>query len=117
MCIRDRMCTHLAAFRTASNIRKQGFARVMKAPLGYFDANASGPVSYTHLDVYKRQILFFPFCDTNPSKLSTTSPAEQSAPHVIAVLEYFKFDRSTLPVRLAMFIVPKLSALLSCSLK
>ncbi len=36
------MCTHLAAFRTASNIRKQGVAHVMKAPLGYFDANASG---------------------------------------------------------------------------
>ncbi|MDO5423274.1 MAG: ABC transporter ATP-binding protein [Eubacteriales bacterium] len=36
------MCTHLAAFRTAANIRKQGVARVMKAPLGYFDANASG---------------------------------------------------------------------------
>lgn len=36
------MCTHLAAFRTASNIRKQGVARVMKAPLGFFDANASG---------------------------------------------------------------------------
>ena len=36
------MCTHLAAFRTASNIRKQGVARIMKAPLGYFDANASG---------------------------------------------------------------------------
>ena len=26
------MCTHLAAFRTASNIRKQGVAHVMKAP-------------------------------------------------------------------------------------
>ncbi|MDO5142202.1 MAG: ABC transporter ATP-binding protein [Eubacteriales bacterium] len=36
------MCTHLSAFRVASNIRKQGVARVMKAPLGYFDANASG---------------------------------------------------------------------------
>ena len=36
------MCTHLAAFRTASNIRKQGVAHVMKAPLGYFNANASG---------------------------------------------------------------------------
>ena len=36
------MCTHLAAFRTAANIRKQGVAHVMKAPLGYFDANASG---------------------------------------------------------------------------
>lgn len=36
------MCTHLAAFRTASNIRKQGIAHAMKAPLGFFDANASG---------------------------------------------------------------------------
>ena len=36
------MCTHLAAFRTAANIRKQGVAHVMKAPLGYFDSNASG---------------------------------------------------------------------------
>ena len=36
------MCTHLAAFRTAANIRKQGIAHVMKAPLGFFDANASG---------------------------------------------------------------------------
>lgn len=36
------MCTHLAAFRTASNIRKQGVAHVMNSPLGYFDANASG---------------------------------------------------------------------------
>ena len=36
------LCTHLAAFRTAANIRKQGMAHVMQAPLGYFDANASG---------------------------------------------------------------------------
>ena len=36
------MCTHLAAFRTAANIRKRGMAHVMKAPLGFFDANASG---------------------------------------------------------------------------
>ncbi len=36
------MCTHLAAFRTAANIRKRGVAHVMQAPLGYFDANASG---------------------------------------------------------------------------
>ena len=36
------MCTHLAAFRTASNIRKQGITHVMRAPLGFFDANASG---------------------------------------------------------------------------
>lgn len=36
------MCTHLAAFRTASNIRKQGVAHLMKAPLGYFNTNATG---------------------------------------------------------------------------
>lgn len=36
------MCTHLAAFRTASNIRKRGVAHVLKAPLGFFDSNASG---------------------------------------------------------------------------
>lgn len=36
------MCTHLAAFRTASNIRKQGTAHLMKTPLGFFDSNASG---------------------------------------------------------------------------
>jgi len=36
------MCTHLAAFRTASNIRKQGIAHLMKTPLGFFDNNASG---------------------------------------------------------------------------
>ncbi|MBQ5969976.1 MAG: ABC transporter ATP-binding protein [Clostridia bacterium] len=36
------MCTHLAAFRTAANIRKQGVAHLMKTPLGFFDNNASG---------------------------------------------------------------------------
>ncbi len=36
------MCTHLAAFRTAMNIRKQGIRHLMKAPLGFFDNNASG---------------------------------------------------------------------------
>ena len=36
------MCTHLAAFRTASNIRKRGVAHMMQAPLGFFDTNASG---------------------------------------------------------------------------
>ena len=36
------MCTHIAAFRTATNIRKQGMAHLMKTPLGWFDANASG---------------------------------------------------------------------------
>lgn len=38
------MCTHLAAFRTAENIRKRGMKRLMYAPLGYFDNNASGLV-------------------------------------------------------------------------
>ena len=38
------MCTHLAAFRTATNIRKQGMAHLMKTPLGWFDANASGMI-------------------------------------------------------------------------
>lgn len=36
------MCTHLAAFRTAANIRKRGVAHMMQVPLGYFDNNASG---------------------------------------------------------------------------
>ena len=36
------MCTHLAAFRTAANIRKQGMKHLMKTPLGFFDSNASG---------------------------------------------------------------------------
>ena len=36
------MCTHLAAFRTASNIRKAGVAHLMKTPLGFFDDHASG---------------------------------------------------------------------------
>ena len=38
------MCTHIAAFRTATNIRKQGMAHLMKTPLGWFDANASGMI-------------------------------------------------------------------------
>ena len=36
------MCTHLAAFRTAANIRKKGISHLMKTPLGFFDNNASG---------------------------------------------------------------------------
>lgn len=36
------ICTHLAAWRTASNIRKRGMAHLMRTPLGYFDSNASG---------------------------------------------------------------------------
>ena len=36
------LCTHLAAFRTATNIRKRCMAHLAKAPLGYFDTHASG---------------------------------------------------------------------------
>ena len=36
------MCTHLAAFRTASNMRKQTTEHLMRLPLGYFDAHATG---------------------------------------------------------------------------
>lgn len=36
------MCTHLAAFRAAANIRKQGVGHLMKAPLGFFDHHATG---------------------------------------------------------------------------
>ena len=36
------MCTHLAAFRTATNIRKRCMDHLAKAPLGYFDTHASG---------------------------------------------------------------------------
>ncbi|SDB20492.1 ABC transporter ATP-binding protein [Eubacterium oxidoreducens] len=36
------MCTHLAAFRTATNIRKEGMKRLLHAPIGYFDNHASG---------------------------------------------------------------------------
>lgn len=36
------MCTHLAAFRTATNIRKRCMEHLSHAPLGYFDSHASG---------------------------------------------------------------------------
>ncbi|MBP3883528.1 MAG: ABC transporter ATP-binding protein [Olsenella sp.] len=36
------MCTHLAAFRTANNMRKACAEHLMRAPLGYFDTHASG---------------------------------------------------------------------------
>ncbi len=36
------MCTHLAAFRMQSNVRKMCSERLMHAPLGYFDTHASG---------------------------------------------------------------------------
>ena len=36
------MCTHIAAFRTARNIRHTGVAHVMRLPLGFFTGNQSG---------------------------------------------------------------------------
>ena len=36
------MCTHLAAFRCASNMRKRATAHLIHASLGYFDTHASG---------------------------------------------------------------------------
>lgn len=36
------MCTHIAAFRTARNIRRRGVAHVMELPLGFFTGNQSG---------------------------------------------------------------------------
>lgn len=36
------MCTHLAAFRCASNIRKATAEHLFKLPLGYFDIHATG---------------------------------------------------------------------------
>lgn len=36
------MCTHLAAFRTASNMRKQVTEHLVSLPLGYFDVHATG---------------------------------------------------------------------------
>lgn len=36
------MCTHIAAFRTARNIRYQGMDHIMKLPLGFFTGNQSG---------------------------------------------------------------------------
>ena len=36
------LCTHMAAFRTASNIKKQTTEHLTKVPLGYFDSRASG---------------------------------------------------------------------------
>lgn len=36
------LCTHLAAFRAASSIRKQTFEHLTRVSLGYFDTHASG---------------------------------------------------------------------------
>jgi ATP-binding cassette subfamily B protein len=36
------MCTHLAAFRTATNMRKAGVDHLVELPLGFFSGNESG---------------------------------------------------------------------------
>lgn len=36
------MCTHVAAFRTARNMRRAGVAHLMELPLGFFTGNQSG---------------------------------------------------------------------------
>ena len=36
------MCTHIAAFRTARNIRRAGMAHVLGLPMGFFTGNQSG---------------------------------------------------------------------------
>ncbi|HIW75143.1 MULTISPECIES: ABC transporter ATP-binding protein [Gordonibacter] len=38
------MCTHLAAFRTAANMRRAALKHLGRVPLGYFDSHASGQV-------------------------------------------------------------------------
>ncbi len=38
------MCTHIAAFRTAANMRRRCIEHLARVPLGYFDDNASGEV-------------------------------------------------------------------------
>lgn len=36
------MCTHIAAFRTATNMRAAALEHLSRAPLGYFDTHATG---------------------------------------------------------------------------
>ena len=36
------MCTHIAAFRTARNMRKAAMTHVLSLPLGFFSGNQSG---------------------------------------------------------------------------
>lgn len=38
------MCSHLAAFRVESNIRKEAMRRIIAMPLGFFDSNTSGRI-------------------------------------------------------------------------
>ena len=37
-------CSHLAAFRVESNLRKEAMCKIVKMPLGFFDTNTSGRI-------------------------------------------------------------------------
>ena len=52
------MCSHISAFRVAANIRKELMRHITALPIGVTEKYGSGTVSYTHLDVYKRQLHF-----------------------------------------------------------
>ena len=56
MCIRDR---RMLAQGAALKLRSEGEIKPPKVP-GDAQAAYYTPVSYTHLDVYKRQIFFLP---------------------------------------------------------
>ena len=40
-------CSHLAAFRTATNMKKEAMHHIVTLPLGYFSQNASGRLRKT----------------------------------------------------------------------
>lgn len=52
------MCSHLAAFRVESNIRKSAMRRIVNMPLGFFDTNTQAKCSL--FDVIYWFIIFFP---------------------------------------------------------
>lgn len=49
------MCTHLAAFRCAANMRKRATEHLMHTGLGYFDTHASGALGVWLTAVRRRQ--------------------------------------------------------------
>lgn len=38
------MCSHLAAFRVESNLRREAMKKIVRMPLGFFDSNTSGRI-------------------------------------------------------------------------
>ncbi|MFI3280817.1 MAG: ABC transporter ATP-binding protein [Rikenellaceae bacterium] len=52
------LCTHKSAFRIATNIRVAAMSHLMKLPLGYFSANASGRLRRTVNDSASRTETF-----------------------------------------------------------